>query len=183
MFALEMVIKMVAMGIVMNKGAYLRDSVRRSCGVARRRGGPRLLAQRFACPSAELVVCRLCGGLCGSDCLSPPPLQWNYIDFVVVVFGFLSLLPGVGKISAFRVVRVLRPLKTLNKLRGLRVIVLTLLSSLSQLSQAVILILFLFTVYSIVGVQVMAWACRSTGWGVGVGVAAMCPTCFPDTRM
>ena len=85
--------------------------------------------------------------------------QWNYVDFAVVVFGFLGLLPGVGNVSAFRVVRVLRPLKTLNKMKGLRVIVLTLLGSLSQLGQAVVLILFLFTVYSIICVQVRKLAC------------------------
>ena len=94
-----------------------------------------------ACPP-----CGACACLCA--------LQWNYIDFVVVVFGFIALLPGVGKISAFRVVRVLRPLKTLNKMKGLRIIVLTLLGSLSKLGQAALLILFLFTVYSIICVQV-----------------------------
>ena len=82
-------------------------------------------------------------------------MQWNYIDFVVVIFGFVSLLPGVGKISAFRIVRVLRPLKTLNKFKGLRIIVLTLLGSFSSLSQAMVLVLFLFTVYAIICVQVM----------------------------
>ena len=42
--------------------------------------------------------------------LPPPPSphptpQWNYIDFLVVIFGFISLAPGVSSISALRVVR------------------------------------------------------------------------------
>jgi hypothetical protein len=80
--------------------------------------------------------------------------QWNYIDFVVVLGGYLSLLPGVGNVSAVRIIRVLRPLRTLNRLRKLRVIVLTLLGSIKQLANVGILLLFLFTIYSIVGVQV-----------------------------
>ncbi len=32
------------------------------------------------------------------------PPQWNYIDFLVVLFGYISLAPGVGSISALRVV-------------------------------------------------------------------------------
>ena len=80
--------------------------------------------------------------------------QWNYIDFIVVALGVASLFPGVSSVSALRAVRVLRPLKTMNKLKGLRVIVLTLLNSIPRLSQAGVLILFLFTVYSIVCVQV-----------------------------
>ncbi len=80
--------------------------------------------------------------------------QWNYIDFVVVLGGYLSLLPGVGNISALRIVRVLRPLRTLNRVKKLRIIVLTLLGSMRQLANVAVLILFLFTIYSIIGLQV-----------------------------
>ncbi len=43
------------------------------------------------------------------------------MDFIVVVGGFISLIPGVGNIAALRIVRVLRPLRTLNRLKELRV--------------------------------------------------------------
>ncbi len=87
-------------------------------------------------------------------CLCTVCLQWNYIDFIVVLGGYLSLLPGVGNVSGIRIIRVLRPLRTLNRLRKLRVIVLTLLGSIKQLANVGVLLLFLFTIYSIVGVQV-----------------------------
>jgi hypothetical protein len=41
------------------------------------------------------------------------PPQWNYIDFLVVLFGYISLAPGVGSISALRVVSWVRPQGTL----------------------------------------------------------------------
>ena len=107
-------------------------------------------------------------GLPGSSCcchrrfpvLDP---QFNYIDFIVVVLGYVELLPGVARLSWVRAVRVLRPLKVLSKLKGLRVIVLTLFNSVGHLSQASILVLFLFTVYSIICVQV-GFARRGSCW-------------------
>ena len=83
-----------------------------------------------------------------------PVVQWNMLDFVVVVAGFVSLAPGVGNVEALRVIRVLRPLRTLNRVKKLRVIVLALLGSLAQLANVALLITFLFTVFSIVGLQV-----------------------------
>ncbi len=80
--------------------------------------------------------------------------QWNYIDFLVVLGGYLSLLPGVGNISTLRIIRVLRPLRTLNRIKKLRIIVLTLLGSMKQLANVAVLIMFLFTIYSIIGLQV-----------------------------
>ena len=84
----------------------------------------------------------------------PLTLQWNYIDFVVVIAGFFTLIPGIGNASALRIIRVLRPLRTLNRLKRLRVLVETLLKSMGQLFNVAVLILFLFTIYSIVGLQV-----------------------------
>jgi hypothetical protein len=105
---------------------------------------------------ASLLVCvRLCvrARVC-AWCACVAVVQWNYVDFIVVVGGFLSLLPGVGNFSALRIIRVLRPLRTLNRLKGLRVIVVTLMDSMKALGQVVILVLFLFTIYAIVGLQV-----------------------------
>ena len=59
--------------------------------------------------------------------LFPPfslrPEQWNYLDFVVVVVGYLGLLPSVGNVSAIRIFRVLRALRTLTLVPSLNVIV------------------------------------------------------------
>ena len=85
---------------------------------------------------------------------APSLLQFHYIDVVVVLFGYVDVALSASRLSWIRAVRVLRPLKVLSKLKGLRVIVLTLVDSLGQLGQASILVLFLFTVYSIICVQV-----------------------------
>ena len=60
--------------------------------------------------------------VCGPATPSPPhPLQWNWIDFVVVIGGYISLLPGIGNISALRIIRVMRPLRTLKRIKKLKV--------------------------------------------------------------
>jgi hypothetical protein len=46
---------------------------------------------------------------------------WNWVDFVVVFVGFLSLFPSVHNFSAMRIFRVLRPLRTLTSIPSMRV--------------------------------------------------------------
>jgi hypothetical protein len=87
--------------------------------------------------------------------------QWNWIDFIVVVGGFISLLPGIGNISALRIIRVMRPLRTLKRIKKLKILVMTLIDSMKQLANVALLILFLFTVYSIIGIQVGQGTCVS----------------------
>ena len=97
---------------------------------------------------------------------APSLLQFHYIDVVVVLFGYVDVALSASRLSWIRAVRELRPLKVLSKLKGLRVIVLTLVDSLGQLGQASILVLFLFTVYSIICVQVSE---RRVGGGGCIG--------------
>lgn len=40
--------------------------------------------------------------------------RWNWLDFIVVVIGYVSKLPKVDNLSALRTFRVLRPLRTLS---------------------------------------------------------------------
>ena len=49
--------------------------------------------------------------------------RWTWIDVLVVVMGYLALVPGVSTLSGVRVFRVLRPLRTLTSLPALRLIV------------------------------------------------------------
>ena len=46
---------------------------------------------------------------------------WNWLDFVVVVVGWLTLTGATtGGMSALRSVRVLRPLRTITRVRGMK---------------------------------------------------------------
>ena len=48
---------------------------------------------------------------------------WNWLDFVVVVVGWLTLSGATtGGMSALRSVRVLRPLRTITRVRGMKVL-------------------------------------------------------------
>ena len=59
--------------------------------------------------------------------------SWSILDFLVVVFGWISILIGGNNISAIRTLRILRPLRTINFLRGLRILVQSILKSLPRL--------------------------------------------------
>jgi hypothetical protein len=78
---------------------------------------------------------------------------WNVVDCIVVIVGWLSLLPSIENISAMRSVRVLRPLRTITGVEGMRMIVGTLLQSLPMLLDVLILCAFLFLIFGIIGVQ------------------------------
>ena len=39
---------------------------------------------------------------------------WNVLDFLVVVFGWIGLVPGLNNLTALRALRVLRPLRSIN---------------------------------------------------------------------
>ena len=55
---------------------------------------------------------------------------WNWLDFVVVVVGWLTLSGATtGGMSALRSVRVLRPLRTITRVRGMKVLVSSLISA------------------------------------------------------
>lgn len=85
---------------------------------------------------------------------------WNYLDFVVVLFGWITLIleaivgsksVGLGALRAFR---TLRPLKSVKSIEGLRNIVETLVDSMAGLSDILIVLFFFFLLFSVAGVQI-----------------------------
>ena len=52
---------------------------------------------------------------------------WNVLDFLVVVIGWIGLVPGIRNLTALRAVRVLRPLRSINTIPQMKRIVLSLL--------------------------------------------------------
>jgi hypothetical protein len=77
---------------------------------------------------------------------------WNWLDFIVVVTGWVSLLADGGGFAFLRVFRVLRPLRSLTMLPEMRVLVNTILTSIPKLFNVILMGLFIFTVFAIIGI-------------------------------
>ena len=78
---------------------------------------------------------------------------WNKLDTVIVVMGWIALLPSAGNFTGIRIIRVLRPLRSINGIQGLKNIVNALLLSVRGLMHVLLLIIFFFTTFGILGVQ------------------------------
>jgi len=91
---------------------------------------------------------------------------WNVLDFIVVVSGFVSQLPGFPRISALRTIRVMRPLRSLSVLPGMRNLINTLLNSIPALMTVVTLLAFVFVIFGILAIQlwggIQHYRCRIT---------------------
>lgn len=90
LFTFEAVAKIIAMGLFVNRGSYLRDGFNvlvRGCRAQDWRGKGLTTVRRRS-------------------------LQ----DFIVVISGLAGIIPGVPNVSALRAVRVLRPLRTLSRI-------------------------------------------------------------------
>ena len=81
--------------------------------------------------------------------------SWNVLDFLVVVCGWLSFIPGIFNVSALRTIRVLRPLKTVKKIPSLSKMVRAILRSLHTLANVVIFLGFVFFIFGIIGVALL----------------------------
>ena len=78
---------------------------------------------------------------------------WNILDFIVVVFGWMSFIPGIVGLSGLRSIRILRPLRSVNAVKGMKILVLSLFRSLPGLFNVVLFLGFIFAVFSIIGVN------------------------------
>ena len=59
---------------------------------------------------------------------------WNWLDFIVVITGLMSFLPGINaNLLALRTFRLIRPLKTIHVLPNMRLFISTLIGSLVDL--------------------------------------------------
>merc|ERR1740130_1108794 len=92
---------------------------------------------------------------------------WNWLDLLVVFTGWISILPSGGLNMRFLLVfKVLRPLRSLTVMPQMRLLVNTVLRATMRLGQFCIMVIFLFSVFSIVGLNFWAGAmyrqCRTT---------------------
>uniref|UniRef100_A0A7S3D7M4 Uncharacterized protein n=2 Tax=Palpitomonas bilix TaxID=652834 RepID=A0A7S3D7M4_9EUKA len=104
LFTVEMLLKILAKGFILHKGAYLRDG-------------------------------------------------WNWIDFAVVVVGWLTYIPGVGNFTALRTIRVLRPLRTMSRIPGMKPVISALIMAVQPLLDVLFLFLFVVLIFGIFAIQ------------------------------
>ncbi|XP_026708452.1 sodium channel protein type 2 subunit alpha-like isoform X2 [Athene cunicularia] len=100
----------------------------------------------------EFLVKILARGFCINDftCLRDP---WNWLDFVVISFAYITEFVNLGNVSALRTFRVLRALKTISVIPGLKTIVGALIQSVKRLSDVMILTVFCLSVFALIGLQ------------------------------
>ncbi|POI32417.1 hypothetical protein CIB84_003831 [Bambusicola thoracicus] len=100
----------------------------------------------------EFLVKILARGFCIDDftCLRDP---WNWLDFVVISFAYITEFVNLGNVSALRTFRVLRALKTISVIPGLKTIVGALIQSVKKLSDVMILTVFCLSVFALIGLQ------------------------------
>ncbi|XP_062354547.1 sodium channel protein type 2 subunit alpha-like isoform X16 [Cinclus cinclus] len=100
----------------------------------------------------EFLVKVFARGFCINDftCLRDP---WNWLDFVVISFAYVTEFVDLGNVSALRTFRVLRVLKTISVIPGLKTIVGALIQSVKKLSDVMILTVFCLSVFALIGLQ------------------------------
>ncbi|XP_040417626.1 sodium channel protein type 2 subunit alpha-like isoform X2 [Cygnus olor] len=100
----------------------------------------------------EFLVKILARGFCIDDftCLRDP---WNWLDFIVISFAYITEFVNLGNVSALRTFRVLRALKTISVIPGLKTIVGALIQSVKKLSDVMILTVFCLSVFALIGLQ------------------------------
>jgi len=82
---------------------------------------------------------------------------WNVLDFIVVVISILGLFNfGSKGLKALRTFRMMRPLKTINALPRMRMQIQVLIMSIPGLANVMVFLTFIFTVFSILGAQVLS---------------------------
>ncbi|XP_005519821.1 PREDICTED: sodium channel protein type 2 subunit alpha-like isoform X9 [Pseudopodoces humilis] len=100
----------------------------------------------------EFLVKIFARGFCINNftCLRDP---WNWLDFVVISFAYITEFVNLGNLSALRTFRVLRALKTISVIPGLKTIVGALIQSVKKLSDVMILTVFCLSVFALIGLQ------------------------------
>ncbi|XP_013912304.1 PREDICTED: sodium channel protein type 1 subunit alpha isoform X2 [Thamnophis sirtalis] len=78
---------------------------------------------------------------------------WNWLDFTVITFAYITEFVKLGNVSALRTFRVLRALKTISVIPGLKTIVGALIQSVKKLSDVMILTVFCLSVFALIGLQ------------------------------
>ena len=119
------------------------------------------------------------GLFCGEEKRAYLRDAWNWLDFIVVVTGWLESIEGMPSVSLLRVFRVLRPLRALTRVPTMKALVAGLLRSLRPLASVAVLAAAAFFLFAVMSLQLwgldglMYGRCRSTAAPVLLRAAAM----------
>ncbi|XP_050331190.1 voltage-dependent calcium channel type A subunit alpha-1 isoform X13 [Bactrocera neohumeralis] len=90
---------------------------------------------------------------------------WNIMDFIVVVTGFMALLPQKWievDLKTLRAIRVLRPLKLVSGIPSLQVVLKSIIKAMAPLLQIGLLVLFAIVIFAIIGLEFYSGALHKT---------------------
>jgi len=91
---------------------------------------------------------------------------WNWLDFTVVITGWLELAAMNIPVAPLRVVRVLRPLRSMQRVRGMRTLVSCIMNAVPKMALVGMVLLFVMLVWGIIGVQLFAGSLRHACWSM-----------------
>lgn len=55
---------------------------------------------------------------------------WNWLDFIVVIMGWIEIFPNMPSIRGLRTLRILRPLRSINSVKSMKFQIVSLIKSL-----------------------------------------------------
>ncbi|XP_078484779.1 sodium channel protein 1 brain-like [Ciona intestinalis] len=78
---------------------------------------------------------------------------WNWLDFIVVIIAYATILGSASNVSSLRTFRVVRAFKSVSIVPGLRTIVNALFHSMKPLAEVMFIMCFLLIVVSLIALQ------------------------------
>ena len=99
---------------------------------------------------------------------------WNVMDFIIVLFGYLSYLDVTAGIDlkSLRTFRVLRPLRAISAVEGLRMLIGALVSSLPLLMDILVILSFYFLILAIAGLQLWHGILKQRCFDINTGIVS-----------
>lgn len=79
---------------------------------------------------------------------------WNWLDFIGVLIGYISLLPGIPNLNVIRTLRCFRTLKALRSFPALKSVTSQVVSSIPSLGETISIYLCSIIFFSIVGLYI-----------------------------
>lgn len=79
---------------------------------------------------------------------------WNWLDFIVIVAGWVVLIPGVPQFKGLRTLRILRPLRLINQAESLKKQVDSLIKALTQLVNLFLFMMCVYLIFAILGIMI-----------------------------
>ncbi|UJR26618.1 hypothetical protein I4U23_007937 [Adineta vaga] len=100
---------------------------------------------------------------------------WNFLDFIIVVVGFLSVFLVRYNVQGFdvkslRAFRVIRPLKLVNGVPSLQIVLNSILRAMLPLLHIALLVLFVIIIYAIIGLELFCGKMHMTCYYNGTNI-------------